>query len=117
MSSLCRGAAVIGSEDVTQVCSTFANLPRILDAATLPVGLPVRKSPVSSSNEWDPLEEVIVGVIDGAAVPPWHPALEATMPKQQHDFYRRAGGERFPTDQIKRAAEELDRFAELLRSD
>ncbi len=35
-------------------------------------------NPVGSYNEWDPLEEVIVGVIDGAAVPPWHPAMEGT---------------------------------------
>jgi len=28
--------------------------------------------PVSSHNEWDPLEEVIVGRLDHAAVPPWH---------------------------------------------
>lgn len=28
-----------------------------------------RKSPVCSYNEWDPLEEVIVGRVDGATVP------------------------------------------------
>ena len=39
--------------------------------------------PVGSYNEWDPLEEVIVGVVDGAAVPPWHP---------RHRGDRAAGG-------------------------
>ena len=28
--------------------------------------------PVNSWNEWDPLEEVIVGRLDGAVVPPYH---------------------------------------------
>jgi len=28
--------------------------------------------PVNSWNEWDPLEEVIVGRLDGAVVPPFH---------------------------------------------
>jgi len=27
---------------------------------------------VNSYNEWDTLEEVVVGVIDGATVPSWH---------------------------------------------
>ena len=27
---------------------------------------------VNSYNEWDPLEEIVVGVIEGASVPKWH---------------------------------------------
>jgi len=26
---------------------------------------------VNTHNEWDPLEEIIVGVVDGAMIPPW----------------------------------------------
>ena len=26
---------------------------------------------VNAHNEWDPLEEVIVGIVDGAMIPPW----------------------------------------------
>ncbi|WP_280524510.1 hypothetical protein [Xenorhabdus cabanillasii] len=33
------------------------------------------KSPVSSFAEWDPLEEVIVGIVNGARFPSWHMAL------------------------------------------
>ena len=28
-----------------------------------------KQSPVCSFNEWDPLEEVIVGIVDGASFP------------------------------------------------
>jgi glycine amidinotransferase len=74
-------------------------------------------SPVSSFNEWDPLEEVIVGVIDGAAVPPWHISLQATMPPDAWDFYRHNGGGTFPADQVDMAREELDGFVEILRQE
>ena len=43
----------------------------------------VVESPVSSHNEWDPLEEVIVGIVDGATVPGWDDMLEVTMPSDQ----------------------------------
>ena len=34
---------------------------------------------VSSWNEWDTLEEVVVGIADGSAIPPLHPAEEAKI--------------------------------------
>ena len=74
-------------------------------------------SPVSTHNEWDPLEEVIVGVIDGAAVPPWHVSLEATMPPEAFDFYRRNGGGAFPADQVDAAREELEGFVAILEGE
>lgn len=43
---------------------------------------------VNSYNEWDPLEEVIVGILDGATVPEWHVQLKATMPKKFWDSYK-----------------------------
>ena len=36
-------------------------------------------SPVRSYTEWDPLEEVIVGIVDDASFPPWHPSLEPVL--------------------------------------
>ena len=71
-------------------------------------------SPVRSYNEWDPLEEVIVGSADGAIVPPWHPILTVTMPDDQHDFLRASGGSPFPAEVIDRARRELDGLAALL---
>jgi glycine amidinotransferase len=74
-------------------------------------------NPVGSYNEWDPLEEVIVGVVDGAAVPPWHPAIEATVPPEAWEFYRRNGGGAFPADQVEAAREELDGFVRILEGE
>jgi len=73
--------------------------------------------PVRSYNEWDPLEEVIVGVIDGAAVPPWHVSLEATMPPSAWEFYQRNGGGMFPPDQVDAARDELAGFVEILEAE
>ncbi len=35
-------------------------------------GVPAPHSPVMAWNEWDPLEEVIVGSLDGATIPTHH---------------------------------------------
>ena len=34
---------------------------------------------VNTHNEWDPLEEIIVGTVEGALVPPWDVVMEATL--------------------------------------
>jgi len=72
--------------------------------------------PVNSHNEWDPLEEVIVGRIDDATVPEWHVALESTMPEQSWDFFRRHGGERFPQDMLEQARVELEGLVRVLET-
>ncbi len=72
---------------------------------------------VNSFNEWDPLEEVIVGVIDGAAVPSWHITLEATMPAQQFPFFQTHGGQPFPKEQVAAARQELEAFAHILEAE
>lgn len=73
--------------------------------------------PVRSYNEWDPLEEVVVGVVDGAAIPAWHVSLEATMPSAHRDVFRTAGGKPFPPGLVARAAAELDGLASLLEGE
>jgi glycine amidinotransferase len=72
---------------------------------------------VNSFNEWDPLEEVIVGVLDGAAVPSWHVTLQVTMPDEQRDFFRQWGGQPFPVEQIAAANRELDEFVHILEAE
>jgi len=72
---------------------------------------------VSSYNEWDPLEEVIVGTMEGASVPPWHVTLKATMPENHWDFYKKNGGKLFPAEQIKAAQLELDNLAHILEQE
>ena len=39
----------------------------------------LNKSPVWSHNEWDPLEEVIVGRVEGATVPPFTVEVKVNM--------------------------------------
>src|SRR5689334_19147428 len=72
---------------------------------------------VCSYNEWDTLEEVIVGRVEGASVPAWHVTLEATMPAGQWDFYRERGGGRFPQEQIDAAARQLEEFVHILEAE
>ena len=72
---------------------------------------------VSSYNEWDPLEEVIVGVIDGACVPSWHVAVKATMPREHWDFFRREGGKPFPKELIDAARTDLEELVHILEGE
>ncbi|UAN44204.1 amidinotransferase [Serratia sp. JSRIV001] len=69
---------------------------------------------VSSYTEWDPLEEVIVGVVDGACFPPWHVALEPVLPAAQHSLFQRMAGRSFPVNLIDKAREELEEFVCIL---
>ena len=72
---------------------------------------------VSAFTEWDPLEEVIVGVIHGAAVPKWDLLLQATMPSKHEAFYRLNGGKPFPKEQIDLANRDLDEFIKILEGE
>lgn len=48
--------------------------------------------PVSSWNEWDPLEEVLVGRLDGAMFPDWNRINEHTVPPGDWSIIERAAG-------------------------
>ena len=72
---------------------------------------------VNCYNEWDPLEEVIVGVVDGACVPPWHVSLKATMPRDQWSFFEQHGGKPFPPHLIDAARRDLDGFVHRLEAE
>lgn len=74
-------------------------------------------SPVCSYNEWDPLEEVIVGVLDGAAIPSWHVAIKATMPQAHWPLFEQHGGKPFDKELIERGAKELDELAHILTAE
>ncbi|MGI5526096.1 amidinotransferase [Streptomyces syringium] len=76
----------------------------------------VTTSPVESYNEWDPLEEVIVGTLGGCAVPACETAVAAVVPHRQKDFFERNAGGAFPAEYTARAAAELEEFAALLTS-
>ena len=57
---------------------------------------------VNSHNEFDPLEEVIVGRVDGATIPEWHVSGKAVWPERWWDMYKTKAGQPFPLDLIKR---------------
>jgi glycine amidinotransferase len=72
---------------------------------------------VSSYTEWDPLEEVVVGVVDHACIPAWDVALQATMPESQWQFFIDNGGKPFPDAMIQAARKDLEGFVRLLESE
>jgi glycine amidinotransferase len=74
-------------------------------------------SPVNCHNEWDPLEEVIVGIVDGARFPPWHISVAAPLPSHQRNFFRVNAGRSFPPERIAAAKAELDELAYILEAE
>jgi len=83
--------------------------------ADAPAGQP--EGPVSSFTEWDPLEEVIVGIVDGASFPTWHMSLPPVLPENQHDAFHRHAGEPFPPERIAAAQAELEEFVRILQGE
>lgn len=69
---------------------------------------------VWSCNEWDPLEEVIVGSVKGATVPCWNVALGSATPTHSKWFFDEYGGKPFPEEMIEKATVELDNLAKVL---
>lgn len=77
----------------------------------------VPRHPVNAFNEWDPLEEVIVGVCDNAVVPPAHVTLDGVIPDSGAVLVRERGGSYFPGDLIGAANDDLSELASLLDSE
>jgi glycine amidinotransferase len=72
---------------------------------------------VNSWNEWDPLEEVIVGRLDGAVVPPFHVSVTYNRPHSTSWLHRCVAGRRYPQWMVRRAQTELDGFVRLLEAE
>ena len=60
-------------------------------------------SPVNSWNEWDPLEEVIVGRLDGAVVPPFHVSVTYNRRHSTSWLHRLVAGRCYPQWMVRRA--------------
>ena len=71
-------------------------------------------SPVNSHNEWDPLEEVIVGHLEGAVIPEPHITVTRNVPPTAARLYRLIGGRRFPQLLVGAARQELEQFVRIL---
>jgi glycine amidinotransferase len=85
----------------------------------IPVSAPSATTacPVHSYNEWDPLEEVIVGSLEGAVMPPSHITVTRTIPPLAAQLYRIFGGHRYPRIMVDAARRELDGFVRLLEAE
>lgn len=92
--------SIISSEVVKQSTNGHAISPKV----------PV----VSTFNEWDPLEEVIVGRVEESCIPEWHAILEATLPPKHYDFFKNHGGQKFAAQLLLDAAEELENLVAVL---
>lgn len=78
-------------------------------------------TPVNSWNEWDPLEEVVVGILDGAAALSWEVGFEAVTAvehlERSQRYHRAHGGQ--PLDAISTGAaqRELNEFVSILEKE
>ncbi|MDP6358220.1 MAG: hypothetical protein QF473_24090, partial [Planctomycetota bacterium] len=72
---------------------------------------------VNSFNEWDPLEEIIVGRVEGASVPALQPEVKANTYPEKWWFFEKHGGRPFPDELTRPAAEELDEFSRVLKGE
>ncbi len=79
------------------------------------------KRVVESWNEWDPLEDIIVGTLDGAATLTWEVGFEAVTAVEHLDRSRRYhqahGGQRVEPFAVSAARRELDHFVQILESE
>lgn len=76
---------------------------------------------VSSHNEWDPLEEVIVGIVDDAVFPAWDTINRHTVPPGEwEEAYQRIVprlGAPYPPEMVRRARVAVDGLAQLLEAE
>ncbi|XP_007903741.1 glycine amidinotransferase, mitochondrial isoform X1 [Callorhinchus milii] len=76
-----------------------------------------QECPVCSYNEWDTLEEVIVGRPENACVPPFTVEVKANTYEQHWAFYQQYGGQSFPTEHVKKAIAEIEGMCDILRAE
>jgi len=76
--------------------------------------------PVNSNNEWDPLEEVIIGSLDGAMFPAWNLINEATVPPNEWaTIEKKVGGAGVPysPELVEAARKDLAEFIHILEAE
>lgn len=75
---------------------------------------------VNSFNEWDRLEEVIVGRLENAMFPSWDYILKNSIPPEALPFYEdlfSMKGNPVPDEIIEKANEDLEKFISILKSE
>jgi glycine amidinotransferase len=83
-------------------------------AATTRTAMPLA---VSSHNEWDPLEEVIVGTIEGVTIPPLTHEMKVMVRRNYWDYYRAHAGEPYPEHLVRGAAKALNNLQQVLEDE
>ncbi len=76
--------------------------------------------PVNSHNEWDPLEEVIIGNLDGAMFPEWNAVNVATAPPGdwlEAEQLVGGAGSPYPPEFVAAARRDLAGFIHILESE
>ena len=73
--------------------------------------------PVNSYNSWDPLEEVIVGRLEGATVPSDHVSVTYNLPRMAARMLTFFGGRRYPPFLLTYAQKQLDEFIHVLEAE
>ena len=68
----------------------------------------MNNSSICTYNEWDPLEEIIVGTIDGVTAPVLTHDMKTFIRKDYWSFYQQYGGQPYPTELVDKAAKALD---------
>jgi glycine amidinotransferase len=72
--------------------------------------------PVLSYTEWDPLEEVIVGIADEAMLPSWNTINEITFPSGALDTLRHRAGTPYPPEWVEAARGDVAEFVDVLQT-
>lgn len=78
---------------------------------------PTTPCPVNSYNEWDPLEEIIVGRLEGSTIPPYHVCVTLNIPSFTARLHQLVAGRPYPQWMIKLAQKELDGFIAVLEGE
>jgi glycine amidinotransferase len=72
---------------------------------------------VSSYTEWDPLEEVVVGVLTGGVFPTWQRSMQDTVPRGSFSLFQEQGGKPLPSAEVFAADKELEGFVRALETE
>ncbi len=75
------------------------------------------KRTVNIFNEWDPLEEVVVGVLDGLLIPPYEPVMEGCMYDDIKPMFKNQYGGSWPKEEIAEAEKDLNEFVHILEAE
>jgi len=76
--------------------------------------------PVNSHNEWDPLEEVIIGSLHQAMFPAWNVINRVTVPPGEwHPIEQKVGGagQPYPAHLVAAAQRDLQQFVHILQAE